>query len=208
MRMHRSRRVKVRPWLAFSFIHAAISRAKGALALHLVAVRRNYSINVVRSWHGNWLPWREKEFGWTPETALRFMQVAEAAGKNNKLLDLAIGASSLYLLAAPSTPDEIRVVEPPGRARAKKRRSVLSETYRNFAIADFGRRAASMSTNSSHSCGVGRQLFRVGLIPRAASTAMRQLADSDSVNLGSNPGSPAIHLPDMTVYFQFPRAPE
>ena len=36
------------------------------------------------------------------------------------------------------------------------------------------------------------------------STAMRQLADSDTVNLGSNPGPPAIHLPDMTVYFQFP----
>src|ERR1700682_6102457 len=31
------------------------------------------------------------------------------------------------------------------------------------------------------------------------------IADSDSVNLGSNPGPPAIHLPDMTVYFQFPR---
>ena len=30
----------------------------------------------------------------------------------------------------------------------------------------------------------------------------------NSVNLGSNPGPPAIHLPDMTVYFQFPRAPE
>jgi hypothetical protein len=34
------------------------------------------------------------------------MQVAEAVGKNNKLLDLNIGVSSLYLLAAPSTPPE------------------------------------------------------------------------------------------------------
>jgi hypothetical protein len=32
--------------------------------------------------------------------------------------------------------------------------------------------------------------------------------ESDSVNLGSNPGPPAIHLPDMTPYFQFPRSPE
>jgi hypothetical protein len=31
---------------------------------------------------------------------------------------------------------------------------------------------------------------------------------SDSVNLGSNPGPSATELPDMTVYFQFPRAPE
>jgi intein/homing endonuclease len=52
--------------------------------------------------HGNWLPWLEREFRWTAETALRFMQVTEAVGKNN----LDIGVSSLYLLAAPSTPPE------------------------------------------------------------------------------------------------------
>jgi Protein of unknown function (DUF3102) len=56
--------------------------------------------------HGNWLPWLEREFRWTAETALRFMQVTEAVGKNNKLLDLNCGVSSLYLLAAPSTPPE------------------------------------------------------------------------------------------------------
>jgi hypothetical protein len=49
------------------------------------------------------------------------------------------------------------------RARAKKRRKVLSETYRNLAMADFGLFAASMSTISSHSCGVG-QLFRIGAV--------------------------------------------
>jgi Protein of unknown function (DUF3102) len=56
--------------------------------------------------HGNWLPWLEREFRWTAETALRFMHVTEAVGKNNKLLDLNCGVSSLYLLAAPSTPPE------------------------------------------------------------------------------------------------------
>ena len=68
--------------------------------------------------HGNWLPWLVREFRWTAETALRFMQVAEAVGKNNKLLDLDIGVSSLYLLAAPSTPPE--AVEKPGTPRPKK----------------------------------------------------------------------------------------
>ena len=33
-------------------------------------------------------------------------------------------------------------------------------------------------------------------------------ANSDSVSPGSNPGPPAIHLPDMTAYFQFPQSPE
>jgi len=37
--------------------------------------------------------------------------------------------------------------------------------YKNRAIADFGRRAAGMSAKSSHSCGVGCQLFRIGFIP-------------------------------------------
>ena len=64
------------------------------------------------------MPWLEREFRWTAETALRFMQVAEAVGKNNKLLDLDIGVSSLYLLAAPSTPPE--AVEKPGTPRPKK----------------------------------------------------------------------------------------
>jgi hypothetical protein len=32
-------------------------------------------------------------------------------------------------------------------------------------------------------------------------------ADSDSVNPGSNPGPPAMHLPDMTPHFQFPHSP-
>ena len=38
--------------------------------------------------------------------------------------------------------------------------------------------------------------------------ADRPNTPSDSVNLGSNPCPPAIRLPDMTVYCQFPRSPE
>ena len=43
---------------------------------------------------------------------------------------------------------------------ARKRRKVLSETYRNFTIAAFGRSAASMSAISAHSCSVGCQAIR------------------------------------------------
>src|ERR1700730_1112673 len=35
-----------------------------------------------------------------------------------------------------------------------------------------------------------------------------QGSDSDSVNLGSNPGPPAKLLSDITAYFEFPRSPE
>jgi hypothetical protein len=37
--------------------------------------------------------------------------------------------------------------------------------YKNRAIVDFGRRAASMSAKSAHPCGVGCQFFRIGSIP-------------------------------------------
>ena len=56
--------------------------------------------------HGNWLPWLEREFKWSDQTARRFIQVAEAA-KFNNLEDLNIDISALYLLTAPSTPLEV-----------------------------------------------------------------------------------------------------
>src|SRR5262245_15010850 len=57
--------------------------------------------------HGNWLPWLDREFGWTEMTATRFINVYEMS-KSNKLLDLELPISGLYLLAAPSTPKEAR----------------------------------------------------------------------------------------------------
>lgn len=56
--------------------------------------------------HGMWGKWLDVEFGWTNETARRFMNVAS---KFNNLLNLdSFGQSALYLLASPSTPDEAR----------------------------------------------------------------------------------------------------
>src|SRR5262244_1906432 len=57
--------------------------------------------------HGNWLPWLDREFGWTEMTATRFINVYEMS-KSNKLLDLELPISGLYLLAAPSTSQEAR----------------------------------------------------------------------------------------------------
>ena len=57
--------------------------------------------------HGNWLPWLDREFGWTDDTALNFMRVYELS-KSRKFRDLSLPLSGLYLLAAPSTPKEAR----------------------------------------------------------------------------------------------------
>jgi hypothetical protein len=74
-----------------------------------------------------------------------------------------IGLSARRPILACSLDSEPHNIVRRARTLAKKRRKVLSETYRNLAIADFGRRAASMSAKSSHSCDVGCQLFRIGV---------------------------------------------
>lgn len=58
--------------------------------------------------HGNFGDWLDAEFGWTDKTAQRFMWVADKF-KNDKLSNLNFGASALYLLAAPSTPEPARL---------------------------------------------------------------------------------------------------
>jgi Protein of unknown function (DUF3102) len=56
--------------------------------------------------HGNWLPWLEREFGWTDRHALNYTRVYELSLKSENFSDLEIPVSALYLLAAPSTPPE------------------------------------------------------------------------------------------------------
>jgi hypothetical protein len=57
--------------------------------------------------HGNWLTWLEREFGWSESSALRFMRVYEL-GKSVTVTDLNLSVATLYLLAAPSTPEKAR----------------------------------------------------------------------------------------------------
>ena len=51
--------------------------------------------------HGNWLPWLEREFGWSDRTALNFTQVYEMSVKSETISDLKLPLSVLYRLAAP-----------------------------------------------------------------------------------------------------------
>lgn len=56
---------------------------------------------------GGFEAWLQAEFDWTRQTAYRFISVSEKFNRNN-LLQLDFAPSALYLLAAPSTPDEAR----------------------------------------------------------------------------------------------------
>lgn len=76
--------------------------------------------------HGHFLPWLHAEFGWSDRTARNFMNVALQFGdKSETVSDL--GAKVLYLLAAPSTPDDVRtaVVQ-----RAEQGEPITTETVR------------------------------------------------------------------------------
>jgi hypothetical protein len=75
--------------------------------------------------HGNWLQWLTREFSWSDRTALNFMRVYELSRLSEKFSDLSIPMSALYLLARPSTPDEVReqVIE---RAEAGERITVAA----------------------------------------------------------------------------------
>jgi hypothetical protein len=58
--------------------------------------------------HGNFLPWLDREFGWSEDTAERFIQVAALSNQIPQVAEFILPISGLYLLAAPSTPDEAR----------------------------------------------------------------------------------------------------
>src|SRR5262249_13951992 len=53
--------------------------------------------------HGQWEKWLRGEFDWSQSTAVRMIQVSERF-KSVNMTDLHIDISSLYVLAAPSTP--------------------------------------------------------------------------------------------------------
>lgn len=57
--------------------------------------------------HGEFGKWLDSEFGWTDRTAQNFMRVYQMF-KNENFSDLNFAPSALYLLAAPSTPEEAR----------------------------------------------------------------------------------------------------
>ena len=54
---------------------------------------------------GNWLSWLKGEFAWSESTARNLMRVA---AHPQRIADLKLPVRSLYLLAAPSTPEAAR----------------------------------------------------------------------------------------------------
>ena len=82
--------------------------------------------------HGNYLNWLEAEFGWTARTARNYTTVAKQF-KSETISHLPIAPSALYILAAPSTPDEIRsqaiAIAQSGEPITKKKAVALKQSH-------------------------------------------------------------------------------
>lgn len=58
--------------------------------------------------HGQFDVWLKAEFDWSRRTAYNFINVYEVFGERANLAQIDIATSALYLLAAPSTPQNVR----------------------------------------------------------------------------------------------------
>jgi predicted ATPase len=106
--------------------HAVAIRTLGKRALSdIVEIGRHLIAAKDLAGHGNWLPWLEREFGWTDQTARMFMNVTEAAAENKNFLDWNVPISALYLLAAPSTPPQA-IAQIAARSEAGERVSLVT----------------------------------------------------------------------------------
>ncbi len=89
--------------------HAEVIRALGKRAVQVIIEfgRRLIDAEGRCKAQGNWLAWLKREFGWSRQTADRFIEVAKASLKVPNLDTPNVPISGLYLLAAPSTPAEV-----------------------------------------------------------------------------------------------------
>jgi len=90
--------------------HADTIRRLGKQTVeNIIEIGRRLTLCKKEISHGDWSGWLKQEFNWSEQQARWFMHVFELAeSKSNKLLNLNLPVSSLYLLAAPSTPEVAR----------------------------------------------------------------------------------------------------
>jgi hypothetical protein len=87
-----------------------------ALRIHDMARKTVEAIYLIGQWltevkeklpHGAWLPWLATEFGWSEDTAERFMLVYRCL-KSRNLRNISVDVSALYKIAARKTPEPVR----------------------------------------------------------------------------------------------------
>jgi hypothetical protein len=90
--------------------HIAAIRTLGKQTIaNIIEIGRRLTECKVIVGHRNFGNWLDREFGWAERTAQNFMRVYELSkSKSANFADLDLSISTLYLLAAPSTPEPVR----------------------------------------------------------------------------------------------------
>jgi protein gp37 len=97
------------PTSAFLAEHAKQIRTLGKRVIgDVIEIGRRLAECKERCGHGNWLPWLDREFGWSADTAERFIRLDKLADQIPQIAEYDIPVSGLYLLAAPSSPESAR----------------------------------------------------------------------------------------------------
>ena len=153
--------------------HAAMIRTfSKRFAEDIIEIGRHLTKAKAIVGHGHFGSWIAQEFGWSASTALNFMRVYELSLKAQRVVDLNLPMRELYLLAAPSTPEEacteiIRRVEAGGKvsgaevketiARAKARENDASSTSNGNDVdtAKSARRMVLLHESAEHAEGAG-----------------------------------------------------
>ena len=84
----------------------AIRTLRRQMAVDVVAIGEHLHAVKAELDHGEFGPWLEAEFGWSQDTANRFMRCHTVFGKIRNLRNLEFDASALYVLSATACPDD------------------------------------------------------------------------------------------------------
>jgi DNA modification methylase len=110
--------------------------------------------------HGQFEAWLKAEFGWSRRTAYNFINVYETFQERANLAQIDIATSALYLLAAPSTPSDVREAS---LREAKEGKKITHKDLRDRM--ELGRSQADSFSESVVETGTRPEI--VALIPQA-----------------------------------------
>jgi hypothetical protein len=89
--------------------HAAEIRRLGTrIVFDVIEIGRRLTLAKDIAGHGNWLVWLEREFKWSVSTAENYINLFKLSAEFPTVGNLDLDFRSLYQLAAPSTPPEVR----------------------------------------------------------------------------------------------------
>ena len=147
--------------------------------------------------HGHFLPWLEREFGWSDRTARRLMDVAREFGDKSDTVSN-LSAKVLYTLAAPSTPEDVRA-EFTGLAETGQpvRHSDVRESIDRHKARE-PQRAESIPVDDWDGGDDEPEEVPYVVVDRATGEILPPLTQTHSISFAPTPQLPSMPVPEPT----------